>query len=163
MFTLWGDGVLWAAGCVGLAAVAAGALQGISAGAVDVQLEAAGQSSGQLLTGLPVHLSVRHTHRGICELLGFVCPIRMLPVSHVTFYSRTCLAFCWSLCPTLGDDEVLFPLPLFGSSPGVVTSAPWWLLGSVVSLLSLLLFRVLTMGWSYGPGLAQSYTGRYHQ
>lgn len=62
MFTLWGDGVLWAAGCVGLAAVAAGALQGISAGAVDVQLEAAGQSSGQLLTGLPVHLSVRHTH-----------------------------------------------------------------------------------------------------
>lgn len=106
---------------------------------------------------------VRHTHMGICGLLGFVCPIRMFPVSHVTFYSRPCLAFCWSLCPTLGDDEVLFPLPLFGSSPGVVTSAPWWLLGSVVSLLSLLLFRVLTMGWSYGPGLAQSYTGRYHQ
>ena len=54
--TLGGDGVLGAAGRVGLAAVAAGALQGVSAGAVDVQLEASGQRSGQLLVGVPVLL-----------------------------------------------------------------------------------------------------------
>lgn len=59
--TLWGDGVLGAAGGVGLAAVAAGALQGVSAGAVDVQLEASGQRSGQLLVGVPVLLTARHT------------------------------------------------------------------------------------------------------
>lgn len=59
---------------------------------------------------------------------------------------------------TLGDVKEWIPLALCGSSPGVVTSAPWWLLGSVVSLLSLLLFRVLIIGWSYGPGLAQSCT-----
>lgn len=56
MHTLRRDGVLRAAWRIGLAAVAARALQRVSAGAVDVQLEATGQNPGQLLMGLPVLL-----------------------------------------------------------------------------------------------------------
>lgn len=58
--TLWQADVLGAAGCVGLTAVAAGALQRVPAGPLDVQMKTPGQHPGQLLVGLPFALSA-HT------------------------------------------------------------------------------------------------------
>lgn len=54
--TLCWDGVLAAAGCGGLAAVATGSLHRVSAGTMKVQLEASGQNPDQLLVGLALLL-----------------------------------------------------------------------------------------------------------
>lgn len=74
--TLRRDGVLGAAGRVGLAAVTAGALQRVSAGAVDVQLEASSQHPGQLLVDLPVLLpGSTHTFSLLPSLTRLVGPV----------------------------------------------------------------------------------------
>lgn len=56
LYTLCWDGVLAAAGCASLAAVATGSLHRVPAGTLNVQLKAPGKDAGQLLVGLPLLL-----------------------------------------------------------------------------------------------------------
>lgn len=148
--TLWGNGVLGAAGCCRLSAVATGTLQGVSTGALSVQLKATGQSQGQLLVYLHIIPLHKHQTKENCKhqrwdgsRSGLEGPVTCLNVfkhlcEWLTFGTAVMLLAPWVSSGgellMIGWEEGAFPFEL----PFVSTT----------SFDSFFLLNVFTIGWS---------------